>query len=99
MQRFAKHICLFIVNVLLDYFFIVFIQKFPLSFLLLLFEKQSFQFFRKKYWYQNELEFLPKRNKKNPCATGIFSFNLYSKLYTLKLSPQAQLRLALGLLK
>jgi hypothetical protein len=55
--------------------------------------------FFKKYWYQNELEFLPKRNKKNPCATGIFSFNLYSKLYTLKLSPQAQLRLALGLLK
>jgi hypothetical protein len=28
--------------------------------------------FFKKYWYQNELEFLPKRNKKIPVQRGFF---------------------------
>jgi hypothetical protein len=36
MQRFRKLNCLFIVNVLLDYFFIVFIQKFPLIFFVII---------------------------------------------------------------
>jgi len=44
-QRFTKHICLFIVNVLLDYFFIVFIQKFPLSFFVIIVWKAIFPIF------------------------------------------------------